>query len=133
MDIDLEEPAFAFIYKYVEKEKFTKYFRLFIFICLYIFVRTYYLNWSKQREVRKRLEQDKIDKELEPERLAKAEAAESEKLELEAQLFGWGKATRRKVKAQESFLQKQADDLRMANQSAYDAQEDHDIDYLLEE
>lgn len=55
-----------------------------------------------------------------------------QKLEDEAQTFGWGKVTRRNVKKQEKALADATEALRESHQGAYDAAEDHDIEDLLE-
>lgn len=131
--MDEPQPIFNFIYKYVDEEQFKKYFRLIIIVCVYLFFRTWYTNWAKTKEIARRIEEDN--------RLAEArknekEAEATEKFELldnDAATFGWGKATRRNVKRQEHVLNEAAEQLRAAEQSTYDAAEDHDIEDLLEE
>lgn len=125
-------PPLEFIYNYVDKETFKKYFRLTIIVCIYIFARGYYSNWSKQRQVKNQLDLDNKMKEQEKAHKEKKEEEKLERVDDEAKSFGWGKATRRKVKHQEKILQDAAEEIRETNQSAYDAAEDHDIDDLLE-
>lgn len=130
--MDEQKPVFNFIYQYVDEDQFKKYFRLVIIVCVYLFFRTWYTNWAKTHEIARRIEEDN--------RLAangKAQEEEEilEKFELldnEAATFGWGKATRRNVKRQEHVLTEAAEQLRAAEQSTYDAAEDHDIEDLLE-
>lgn len=126
------EPPFQFIYNYVDKDNLHKYLRLTIIVCLYIFVRGYYSNWSKQRQVRNQIDLDNKMKEQEKERKQREGEEKIEKLDEEAKTFGWGKATRRKVKRQEKILQDAAEEAREYHQGLYDAAEDHDIDDLLE-
>lgn len=126
------EPVFSFVYKYVDQESLQKYLRLTIIVCLYVFARGYYTNWSKQRQVRHQLDLDNKLKAEEKKRKEQESEEKLEKVDEEAKSFGWGKATRRKVKHQEKILQDAADEIRETNQSAYDAAEDHDIDDLLE-
>lgn len=126
------EPPFQFIYNYVDQDTFTKYLRLTIIVCIYIFLRGYYSNWSKQRQVKNQID---LDNKLKAEEKKREEQKEEEKLENldnEAKSFGWGKATRRNVKRQEKILQDAAEEIRERKQTAYDAAEDHDIDDLLE-
>lgn len=124
---------FEFIFDYIEREKFQKYFRLFIVVIVYILVRGYYTNWSKQRQVQAQIDRDNQEAAEKPEREALEREEKLKKLESEAQLFGWGKQTRSKVKMQEQILQEAVSELRERNQSAYDAAEDHDIEDLLED
>ncbi|SGZ52728.1 CIC11C00000003894 [Sungouiella intermedia] len=97
------EPPFQFIYNYVDQDTFTKYLRLTIIVCIYIFLRGYYSNWSKQRQVKNQID---LDNKLKAEEKKREEQKEEEKLENldnEAKSFGWGKATRRNVKRQEKI------------------------------
>lgn len=131
--MDEPQPIFNFIYKYVDEEQFKKYFRLIIIVCVYLFFRTWYTNWAKTKEIARRIEEDNR---LTEARKSEREAEATEKFELldnEAATFGWGKATRRNVKRQEHVLNEAAEQLRAAEQSTYDAAEDHDIEDLLEE
>lgn len=131
--MDEPQPIFNFIYKYVDEEQFKKYFRLIIIVCVYLFFRTWYTNWAKTKEIARRIEEDNR---LAEARKSEREAEATEKFELldnEAATFGWGKATRRNVKRQEHVLNEAAEQLRAAEQSTYDAAEDHDIEDLLEE
>lgn len=122
-----------FIYDYADKESVHKYLRLTIIVCMYIFVRSIYSNWAKQKAIRNQLEQDKREKEQDAERKEQESTQKMEKLDQEAETFGWGKATRRNVKKQEQRLQATAEELQERYQGGYDAAEDHDIDDLLEE
>lgn len=126
------EPPFQFIYNYVDKDTLHKYLRLTIIVCLYIFARGYYSNWSKQRQVRNQLDLDNKLKAQEKQKKQEEEEQKFDQLDDEAKSFGWGKATRRKVKRQEKILQDAAEEIRENNQSSYDAAEDHDIEDLLE-
>lgn len=56
-----------------------------------------------------------------------------ESLEKEANEFGWGKKTRKNVKTTQAVLEQLAEETRQRHQSAYDAQEDADIEDLLED
>lgn len=125
-------PVFEFLYNYVEKDTLHKYLRLTVIVCIYLFVRTYYTNWSKQKQVRRQLDLDKKEKEMDAERKEQKEQEKIEKLDAEAKTFGWGKTTRRNVKKQEQALTEATEALRDQYQGAYDAAEDHDIDDLLE-
>lgn len=126
------KPIFEFIYNYVDKDDFKKYFRLIVIVCVYIFARSWYTNFAKTREIRKKLEEDNLlqlkreNNEIEP------KDQSYEELELGAQSFGWGKTTRRNVKRQEQILEEKLLELTQAQQTAYNAAEDHDIDDLLE-
>lgn len=132
-DLIADATMFEFVYNYVEPEKFKQYFRLFLFIVVYIMFRGYYSNWAKQRQVKAQLEQDKREAEEKPERERQEREAQLQKIEEEAQLFGWGKQTRSKAKRNEAILQEAVAELRERNQLAYDAAEDHDIEDLLED
>lgn len=126
------QPLFEFIYNYIDKAQFRKYFRLTIVVCVYLFFRTYYSRWSKQNEIKKKIAQDNKEAAEEKENKHKKEAEKFEKFEKldnEAQTFGWGKATRRKTKRQEAIVK----EIRALEQSVYDAQEDQDIEDLLED
>ncbi|CCE83618.1 Piso0_004202 [Millerozyma farinosa CBS 7064] len=124
---------FEFIYSYVEREDFVRYLRLTIFVAFYILLRGYYVNWSKQRQVKQQIEADEREKKEMPEK--KKEEAKKKKQELHEQAvsFGWGKKTRKNVKLLEEQLRENADELRNRHQSSYDAAEDHDIEEFLEE
>ncbi|CAK7894852.1 processing of GAS1 and ALP protein 2 [[Candida] anglica] len=124
---------FEFIFDYVERESFTKYLRLIIFIATYIIFRKYYSDWAKMKQVKRQIEQDNKEKEEKPEKDRKKRAEIEEKLTQEAATFGWGKKTRKNVKLSQSILEEQATELRERHQTAYDAQEDHDIEDLLED
>lgn len=126
------EPIFNFVYDYVEKDKLTKYLRLVIVVCVYIFLRSYYSNWAKTKYVKDQLALDKKEKEEEKEKKLDESRNKIEKLDAEASGFGWGKATRRKVKTLEIVVNETMAKLSEREQSAYDAAEDHDIEDLLE-
>lgn len=130
---ETSQAPFAFVYNYVDKDTLHKYLRLTIIVCLYVFLRSYYSNYAKQKEIQRKIDEDKREKALEKEKAETEEAETLSKLDDEAQTFGWGKATRRTVKRQSAALKQQAEDLREYHQSAYDAAEDHDIDDLLED
>lgn len=125
-------PIFEFIYNYVYRDTFQKYLRLTVIVCLYLFIRTYYTNWSKQRQVRRQLALSKKEAELDAEYKEKKKQENLQRLENEAKTFGWGKTTRRNVKKQEQELANITEALREKHQGAYDAAEDHDIEDLLE-
>lgn len=125
-------PMFEFLYDYVDKDNLQKYLRLTVIVCLYLFIRTYYTNWSKQRQVRRQLDLDKKEQEIDAEYKEQKKQEKFEKLEAEAKTFGWGKTTRRNVKKQEQALADATEALRESHQGAYDAAEDHDIEDLLE-
>ena len=117
-----------FIDNNLDKKNIQKYLRLIVIVCVYLSVRTWYTNWTKQRQVRRQLELDKKEQEHD------TQLADSKikKFENEAQSFGWGKTTRRNVKRQEKALAEATAALSEAHQTAYDAAEDHDIEDLLE-
>ncbi|CAH2353432.1 processing of GAS1 and ALP protein 2 [[Candida] railenensis] len=124
---------FEFIYDYVEKDTFTKYLRLVIFVAAYVIFRNYYSEWAKMKQVKRQIaldEQEKLDK---PEKERKEKEAQAAKLKAEAATFGWGKKTRKNVKLVERELAESATTLRERHQTSYDAQEDHDIEDLLED
>lgn len=125
-------PIFEFMYNYVDQDNFKKYFRLIMIVCVYLFMRTWYTNFAKQKEIQRKLEEDKLYKEEKAKREQEEKEQKIENVEQEAQSFGWGKTTRRNVKRQEQILEEKIKEVNEANQSAYDAAEDHDIDDLLE-
>lgn len=129
---DQTEVPFAFIYNYVEKDSFHKYLRLTIIVCFYVLARTYYSSYAKNKEISRKLEEDKIEKETRKEREQAKVEDEMTKLDEEARTFGWGKTTRRNVKRQTRELEDRVEELREYHQGTYDAAEDHDIDDLLE-
>jgi len=124
---------FEFIYEYVERETFIKYFRLGIFVAVYILARGYYSEWAKNRAVKKQIQDDEREKLEAPAKKQKELEESAEKLNAEAQTFGWGKKTRKNVKLQQQILQQTLDEMSTAQQTAYDAAEDHDIEDLLED
>lgn len=124
---------FEFIYDYVDRETFIKYFRLIVVVSVYLLARTWYSNYAKNALVNRQIaidEKEKLDKPAKEK--AKLEL-EEKKLKDEAKTFGWGKKTRRNVKLQQQILQDTADELRYRVQGSYDAAEDHDIEDLLED
>lgn len=131
--MDAPEPPFQFIYNYVDKDDFIKYLRLTVFVCLYVFARGYYANWSKAKQIKRQIDIDNKEKAEEKAMKEKASNEKLEKLDEEAETFGWGKATRRRVKRQEQELEAKIQEVRDYNQSAYDAAEDHDIEDLLQD
>lgn len=132
----MENPAapLDFIYEYVDKDTFKKYFRLVIIVCIYVFVRGYYSTYAKQRQIRRQLDLDSKEKERAASKEASLDDAKKELEDVDEKNlgFGWGKATRRKVKTQEKVMQITEEEVRKRKQTAYDAAEDHDIDHLLE-
>lgn len=129
---DQPAPIFDFLYDYIEKDTLQKYLRLTVIVCLYLFIRTYYTNWTKQRQVRRQLDLDKKEQQMDAEYKEQKTQEKFQKLEDEANTFGWGKVTRRNVKKQEKALADATEALRESHQGAYDAAEDHDIEDLLE-
>lgn len=124
---------FEFIYDYVERETFIKYFRLTVVVSVYILARKLYSNFAKDALIKRQIAIDEKEK-LEKPAKEQAKLEEREKkLEAEAKSFGWGKKTRRNVKLQEKVLNDTIDELRFREQGAYDAAEDHDIEDLLED
>lgn len=117
-----------FIDNYLDKKNIQKYLRLIVIVCVYLSVRTWYTNWTKQRQVRRQLDLDK----QEQERDTQLADSKIKKFENEAQSFGWGKTTRRNVKRQEKALAEATAALCEAHQTTYDAAEDRDIEELLE-
>lgn len=130
--VEQPEAPFNFIYNYVEKDTLHKYLRLTIIVCFYVFARTYYSNYAKTREIARKLEEDKKERETRSERDRAKVEDEMNKLDEEARSFGWGKTTRRNVKRQTRELESRVEELREYHQGTYDAAEDHDIDDLLE-
>ncbi|EDK41924.1 hypothetical protein LELG_00102 [Lodderomyces elongisporus NRRL YB-4239] len=125
--------AFEEIYDYVEKDTFKRYFRLAIFIFAYLIFRKYYSQWAGKRQTEHQLRIDAEEKAKKAEREAEAQREIDEKLNKEAQEFGWGKKTRKNVKVTEMVLEQIALETRQRHQSAFDAQEDADIEDLLED
>lgn len=127
-----EPGVFDFIYNYVDKDTFTKYFRLVVVVCGYIIVRGLYQNWATQYHVKQQIQRDEEEKALKKENDAKIEKEKKEKLLEEAETFGWGKKTRKENKLKAAYIEQQFNEIRQRNQTSYDAQEDHDIEDLLE-
>ncbi|EMG48503.1 PGA2 Processing of GAS1 and ALP protein 2 [Candida maltosa Xu316] len=125
--------AFDEIYDYVEKDTFMKYFRLFLVVCTYLIFRKYYSSWAVKKQTQAQYAQDERELAEKSARDAREKKETIEKIETEAQEFGWGKKTRNNVKLTEAVLQEYAAQQRQRNQSAYDAQEDVDIEDLLED
>ena len=111
--------AFDEIFDYVDRDTFFQYFRLTLVVCTYLIFRKYYSSWAIKKQTATQLEQDKRE--------------QSEKSEREAKEFGWGKKTRNNVKLTEAVLAEYSEQQRQRNQTSYDAQEDADIDDLLED
>lgn len=124
---------FDFIYDYVERELYIKYLRLTIIVGAYVIFRAFYAKWAQQKQIKRQLELDQKEKAEKPEREKKAKEDKESELKREAAAFGWGKKTRKHVKLTETKLEEELTELRERHQSAYDAAEDHDIDYLLED
>ncbi|CAI5755556.1 unnamed protein product [Candida verbasci] len=125
--------AFDEIYDYVEKDTFIRYFRLSIFIFAYLVFRKYYSNWAAKKQSDHQARLDALEKENKPEQERIAKEQELELLESESKEFGWGKKTRRNVKVTEHVLNDIAAEQNLRNQSFYNAQEDADIEELLED
>lgn len=132
-DYETEEGVFDFIFNYVDKASFLKYFRVVIIICGYVIIRGLYMNWAGKYHIRKQVERDEKEKAEKPSKDAKAKAELEEKLANEAKTFGWGKKTRKDNKLKEAIIEREFNELRQRQQSAYDAAEDHDIEDLLED
>lgn len=126
------EAPLSFIYNYVEKDSFQKYLRLTVIVCFYVMLRTYYSSYAKNKEISRKLEEDKREKETRKEREHAKVESEMNLLDEEARTFGWGKTTRRNVKRQTRELEDRVEELREYHQGTYDAAEDHDIEDLLE-
>lgn len=126
-------PLFEFIYDYVSKEDFLKYMRLVIVVSVYIMFRGFYQNWAKNKQLQRQVAMD------EQENATRAEQEQRKKDELESELvseekqFGWGRKTRANEKRKAVILEEALQEVRERNQSAYDAQEDSDIEDLLED
>ncbi|KAI5966720.1 uncharacterized protein KGF55_000129 [Candida pseudojiufengensis] len=125
--------AFEEIYDYVERDTFKKYFRLTIVLCAYFIFRKYYSQWASRKQTEHQLKQDEQEKLAKPLKEAEAQQQIEEKLEKEANEFGWGKKTRKNVKITEAVLEQIAAETRQRHQTAYNAQEDADIEDLLED
>ncbi|RCK58825.1 Processing of GAS1 and ALP protein 2 [Candida viswanathii] len=125
--------AFDEIFDYVDKDAFFQYFRLFLVVCTYLIFRKYYSAWAVKKQTQAQYAQDERELAEKSEREAREKKETIEKLEGEAQEFGWGKKTRKNVKLTEAVLQEYAAEQRQRKQTAYDAQEDADIEDLLED
>ncbi|CAK9436433.1 uncharacterized protein LODBEIA_P09910 [Lodderomyces beijingensis] len=125
--------AFDEIYDYVEKDTFKRYFRLAIFIFAYLIFRKYYAQWAGKRQTEHQLQLDEQEKLERPQREAEAQAELESNLNKEANEFGWGKKTRKNVKLTQTVLEQIASETRQRHQTSYDAQEDADIEDLLED
>lgn len=112
-----------------------KYIRLVVLIACYVLARRYFTNWSKTRQVAQQVARDKQEKQ---DRLdGKIQDAEepikgSVNPELTSS-FGWGKKTASLQKQKQKVVNDLVEQVRQETQSQYDAAEDHDIDYLLED
>lgn len=124
---------FEFIFDYVDKESFIKYLRLTVVVGFYLIFRQYYSKWAQAKAVKRQVELDRIEKAEKPEKERLEKLAQQEELIKESNSFGWGKKTRNTVKLQQAQLEEQLSEIRERNQSSYDAQEDHDIEELLED
>lgn len=132
METDQQVP-FEFIFEYVERDKFMKYFRLIVIIGGYLIVRSLYQGWAKNYHIKRQVERDEKEKVLKKEKEAQQEQAKVDRLNEEAEGFGWGKKTRKNIKLQQDKVEQQINEIRQRQQTAYDAAEDHDIDHLLED
>ncbi|EGV64779.1 hypothetical protein PSN45_005125 [Yamadazyma tenuis] len=125
--------TFDFIFDYVDRESYTKYFRLVVAVCGYIIVRGLYQKWATKFHIQQEVNRDNAEKAAKPAKDAELQKQYEEKLQQEAKTFGWGKKTRRDTKLKQAYIEDQFNELRQRHQSAYDAAEDHDIEYLLED
>lgn len=89
------------------------------------------MNYASKKHVERQIAMDEQEKAREPELKAKEEAEAQQKLEDEAQTFGWGKKTRAKYKSRQAILEQEIAELR--NREAFDADSDEDIKDLLED
>lgn len=124
---------FEGIFDYVDKDTYMLYMRLFCVLSFYLVARKWYTNWARQRQIKTQMEADEKEKSEKEERDKKAAQELEERLEAEANTFGWGKKTRKNVKLQEAILSSQVADLRERHQTSFNEAEDHDIEDLLED
>ncbi|KAG2733993.1 hypothetical protein G9P44_003518 [Scheffersomyces stipitis] len=124
---------FEFIFEFVDREIFIKYFRLIVFVCAYLIIRQYYTKYATNKLAKKQFDDDERELALKPEKEKKQKEELQKKLDTEAKTFGWGKKTRKTVKHTEAILTEAAEELRQRNQTFYNAAEDHDIEDLLED
>lgn len=124
---------FQLIYDYFPKEDVQKYIRLVIFVGCYFFFRKYYTNWARKKQLERQLADDAKEKAEKPEKDRKEKEDLEQKLSNETKSFGWGKKTRAREKKKQAIVEQILDEERARYQSAYDAQEDHDIEDLLED
>lgn len=125
--------AFDEIFDYVDRDTFFQYFRLTLVVCTYLIFRKYYSSWAIKKQTATQLEQDKREQSEKSEREAKESIEKFDTISNEAKEFGWGKKTRNNVKLTEAVLAEYSEQQRQRNQTSYDAQEDADIDDLLED
>ncbi|MCP8716283.1 MAG: hypothetical protein M5E90_02570 [Asgard group archaeon] len=125
--------AFDEIFDYVEKDLFYKYFRLFLVVCTYLIFRKYYSSWAAKKQTQTQFAEDERELAEKSEREAREKKQNFDKLNDEAKEFGWGKKTRQNVKLTEALLEEYVAEQRQRKQTAYDAQEDADIEDLLED
>lgn len=123
---------FEVIFDYVDKDQFFKYLKLVIIVAGYLFFREIYSNHMKIKQVEKQLKEDEEIKANKPEADRKKREEEDQRLENEAKTFGWGKRTRKNAKLAQRAIEDRAEETYNLS-SAYNAAEDHDIDYLLED
>lgn len=124
---------FEEIFELVDRDTFTKYFRLTIVVCAYIIFRKYYSQWAANRQQKTQIEADEREKAEKPEKERREREELEKRLEDESKQFGWGKKTRKNIKITEAVLDQIAQEQRQRQQTAYDAQEDADIEDLLED
>ncbi|RLV90930.1 Processing of GAS1 and ALP protein 2 [Spathaspora sp. JA1] len=124
---------FEEIFEFVDQETFKKYFRLTIVVCAYLIFRKYYSQWAGKKQTERQMAEDAKEKAEKPEREEREKEERAKQLEAESKQFGWGKKTRRSVKTTEAALEEIIQEQRQRNQTSYDAQEDADIEDLLED
>ncbi|KAG7663296.1 uncharacterized protein J8A68_003210 [[Candida] subhashii] len=124
---------FEEIFEFIDKDTFTKYFRLTIVVCAYIIFRKYYSQWAAKKQTETQMAIDEKEKAEKPERDRREQEELEERLEAESKQFGWGKKTRKNVKITQAVLEQIAQEQRERHQTSYDAQEDADIEDLLED
>lgn len=121
------------IFDYVDKDTFFQYFRLSLVVFTYLIFRKYYSGWASKKQLQTQLAEDERESAEKSDREIKEKKEIFDKLNDEAKEFGWGKKTRKNVKLTEIILQEYAAEQRQRNQTSYDAQEDADIEDLLED
>ncbi|AGO13203.1 AaceriAFR055Wp [[Ashbya] aceris (nom. inval.)] len=118
-------------FKYNLKESFHldmhQGFRLLIIIAGYLLLRTQLQKLLANREIKRKLEQDKAKEERKREKLVENPDQEPE---AETTAFGWGEKTRQRARRQEQLLQERVEQMQREQAGGDD---DKDIADLLEE